>query len=429
MRPGSPVLAEETGEADGPCGARPHAAHPHGCRARPAHPAGRSRRCGPRRITRRDRSSSRCSATCRPMRQGPARYAPRLARSWRVMPRRPRDPHRAAARRDVPRRPAADELGRPVHARCDPRLRKRRRSPAADARRRRGGRADHPARGPAACSSGRAAGCCARSPRSRSCRCTSTTAACSPAARSSARGRGSSARTRTASSTSTRNDKYWGGQAGDRRRRVRLRARCRGRADRGQARRARHHARADPRALARAGERARASPPRSRRCSSRRRACATSRSTRRGPPLDDRARPPRARAARSIGAAIAKRVFDGLARPGAVADLAGRSGRRPRGAGARLRSGGRRASCSTRRAGSTPTRTAFAIRARQAARLVLIGSEKPAPKDASGPPVKIRARLLRRGGAPRRRRHRGQDRRRVVARQAASTTARTTSSR
>ena len=38
----------------------------------------------------------------------------------------------------------------------------------------------------------------------------------------SAPARGSSSRTRTASSTSTRYDKYWGGQAGDRRPRVRL---------------------------------------------------------------------------------------------------------------------------------------------------------------------------------------------------------------
>ena len=52
-------------------------------------------------------------------------------------------------------------------------------------------------------------------------------------------------------------------------------------------------------------------------------------------------------------------------------------------------------------------------------RLVMLGVEKPASKDASGPPREDRARLLRRGRAPRRRRDRGQDRRRVVGRQEA----------
>ena len=112
----------------------------------------------------------------------------------------------------------------------------------------------------------------------------------------------------------TRYDKYWGGKPAIADVEFVLRARRGGRAHGRQARRARHHPRADPGALARAGERARhrrrvppleLAPPRLRYLEFN-----ASR-----PPLDDRARPPRARAARSIAATIAKRVFDGLARP------------------------------------------------------------------------------------------------------------------
>ncbi len=87
----------------------------------------------------------------RERRPRPHLFAPRLAKQLAGDARRPRDPHRARARRHVSRRRRADDVGRPVHARHDPRsAQERRRAPARDARGHRRDRADHVAPGPAA---------------------------------------------------------------------------------------------------------------------------------------------------------------------------------------------------------------------------------------------------------------------------------------
>ena len=209
----------------------------------------------------------------------------------------------------------------------------------------------------------------------------------------------------------TRFDKYWGKPAGDRRPRVRLPARCRDRADRGQARRARHRARADPSALAGAGEcaghRVDVSSARARAA-----AAALLRVQRRARAARRSARSPRAVAARSIAARSPCACSPASTRPGAVADLARRSGRRPRGRRFPISIRRPPASSSTRPAGSTPTRTAFATATASSCGSCMIGTEHAAAKDRSGPPIKTERDYVRRSGAPRGRRHRRQDRRR-----------------
>ena len=137
-------------EAEVRAAARPHAADPRRRRARPAQPAGRRRRCGPA-GSRSGPCSSRSCATCRPTPGRPPATTRRGSReSWRVMP--------GGIEIRIELEPGvtfhdgqpADHLRRPVHARRDPRsARQGHRSPAADARRRRRGRADHLARDPA----------------------------------------------------------------------------------------------------------------------------------------------------------------------------------------------------------------------------------------------------------------------------------------
>ena len=277
------------------------------------------------------------------------------------------------------------------------------RAPAADARRRRGDRADHLARGPAAAQAAERRGCCARSPRSRSCRCTSTTAACSARRR---------ARRHRAVEAGVEQERrrppdalrqvLGPGPPAIARPRVRLPARRRGRADRGQARRARHHPRADPGALARAGERARARRGVSRRSSSRRRACATSRSTPRA-----RRSTTRASATRSRCSSIAARSRSACS-TGSRGRRCGRSGRAVRSTAPRSpvpdfdpAAAGKLLDA----AGWIDTRQGRHPRSSDGKQLqlVLIGAEHAAAEGSVGAAGEDRARLLRRGRAPRRR--------------------------
>ena len=208
-------------------------------------------------------SSSRYFDMCLLMRRGPARYTARLARSWRVMP--------GGLEIRIELQPGVTfHDGRPLttsdvqftlDALRDPAQRCR--SPAADARRRRSGRADHAARDPAAAQAAERHGCCARSPRSRSCRCTIYDGSLLAGGALVGTGPWKFGSNKNGVVHLVAQRQVLGRHAGDRGRRVRRRARCRGCAHGSQARRARHRSRADPCALARASRARPVSPRRS----------------------------------------------------------------------------------------------------------------------------------------------------------------------